>query len=251
MRALLLLTGLCLRAASPVAGWNTVPIRGVDQDVMFVPGPTPQADPTAVLYLPGDGGWRGFAVDMANSMAASGYSVYGLDTKKYLSSFTDGKKTLTTREMSRDLHALMRWIAPGNKKVLVVGWSQGAAMAVLAAQGRAGHRRAAGVVTVSLPKDAALGWSFKDTVMSIFRKRPDQPHFAVGEHLSAVAPVGLYMIYPQEDNFTEPDEERTLFRSAKEPKELVEIPAANHSFDQARETFWAALARGMEWAKGR
>ena len=238
-----------LQGASPVPGWNTVPMRGMDQDVMLLPAPSSTATAPSVLFLPGDAGWRGFAVEMASAMAASGYSVYGLDTKKYLSSFTDGKSTLTTGQISRDMHALIRWIVPGRGKLLVVGWSQGAAMAVLAAQGRGGHRRVSGVVAVSLPTEAALGWSRLDTMMSIFRKRPHQPHFALSKHLGSVAPVGLYMIYAEKDDFTPPDQAQVLFRAAKEPKQYLGIPGANHSFDQTRQAFWDALQRGLAWGR--
>jgi len=235
-------------AASLAPGWNTVALRGVDQDVMYVPAQPSQGPNPVVLFMPGDAGWRGFAVEVTDHMAAAGYSVFGLDTKRYLSSFTNGKTTLTTRQMSGDLHRLLRWIAPDGKQVLVVGWSQGAAMAVLAAQGRRGHQQVSGVVTISLPEEAALGWSRMDTLMSLFRKRPNQPHFAVKAHIGSVRPVGLYMIHPGNDSFTTPDREQELFRVAKEPKELVVIPDAGHSFDEARESFWTALGKGLEWA---
>jgi len=212
---------------------------------MFLRPPPGGLEVPKVLFLAGDAGWRGFAVDLAETIAASGYSVFGLDTKKYLTGFTNGNKRLTTRQMTGDMRALIEWMSPPGKRLIVVGWSQGAAMAVLAAQGRGGHRRVAGVLTIALPEEAALGWSWKDTLFSLFRKRPHQPHFQVREHLSSVAPVPLYMIYPDDDDFTPPDTERKLYRAAKQPKWLVEIPNADHSFVGARDSFWTALRRGL------
>ncbi len=236
-----------LLAAPPVPGKNTVPLRSVDQDVIYLPPqPSSQTQPV-VLFLPGDAGWRGFAVDLAQAMAALGHPVFVLDTKTYLTGFTNGQNALTTRQIGQDLRRLIRWIAPPQGKVIVVGWSQGAAMAVLAAQGRGGHHLVSGVVTISLPEEAALGWSWKDTLFSLFRKKPHQPHFLVREHLSAIAPVPLCMIHPGDDAFTSAGSERALYNAAEHPKRLVEIPGANHSFDLVRDSFWAALRRGLEW----
>ncbi|HWR54794.1 MAG TPA: AcvB/VirJ family lysyl-phosphatidylglycerol hydrolase, partial [Bryobacteraceae bacterium] len=59
-----------------------VSIRGVPQDVYHY-GSGGRHRGT-VMFLPGDGGWRGFAVNVAEEMASWGYDVYGFDTKRYL-----------------------------------------------------------------------------------------------------------------------------------------------------------------------
>src|SRR5690242_15271847 len=118
---------LLIFAVLPLAaGTYPLTLRGKTQD--FYRLPASGAARGTVLYLPGDGGWRGFAVEMAKTMASWGYDVYALDTKQYLMSFT-GERTLTADEMRRD----MLEVAGQTKsaRVLLVGWSQGAAMAAL------------------------------------------------------------------------------------------------------------------------
>lgn len=238
-----------LQVHSLVPGWNAVPVRDIAQDVMYVPPQPSSPVRVPILFLPGDGGWRGFAVDMANQLAARGHPVYGLDTKKYLTSFTAANRHLTTRAMAGDLHQLLRVLPTSGRKALVVGWSQGAAMALLAAHGRRGHQEVLGVVALSLPEEAALGWRWKDTLFSLFRKRPGQPHFSVMEQVPGVAPVPIGLIHPSQDNFTTLEQEVTLFRAAHSPKQLRVICGANHSFDDQRPELWRALEEVMDWVQ--
>lgn len=238
-----------LPAHSLAPGWNSVSLRQVPQDVMYV-APQPGRSPLApVLFLPGDGGWRGFAVDVANQLAAQGHAVYGLDTKRYLTSFTARNKHLTTRAIAGDLHRLLRVLPLAGRKALVVGWSQGAAMAILAAHGRQGHQEVLGVVALSLPDEAALGWHWKDTLLSLFRKRPGQPHFSVMEQVPGVAPVPIGLIHPSQDDFTPLEQEATLFRAAQSPKQLRVICGANHSFDDLRPRLWQTLEEVLDWVQ--
>lgn len=230
-------------------GWNSVSLREVAQDVMYVlPQPGSRAQ-VPVLFLPGDGGWRGFAVDVANQLAAQGHPVYVLDTKRYLTSFTAANKHLTTRAITGDLNRLLRVLPLSGRKALVVGWSQGAAMALLAAHGRRGHQAVLGVVTLSLPEEAALGWHWKDTLLSLFRKRPGQPHFSVMGQVPGVAPIPIGLIHPSQDNFTTLEQEATLFRAARSPKQLRVICGANHSFEDLRPRLWQALEEVLNWVQ--
>src|SRR5512134_3496723 len=86
-------------------GWNEVPIRDVPQDVLRIATPSPGKD-TTVLFLPGDGGWRGAAKDIAEAIAGSGYDVCVWDTKRYLTSFTRGRSTLREEQIAPDFAAM-------------------------------------------------------------------------------------------------------------------------------------------------
>ncbi|MFI5173386.1 MAG: AcvB/VirJ family lysyl-phosphatidylglycerol hydrolase, partial [Terriglobia bacterium] len=81
---------------------NTWMIRGQKQDIYFIPGSPPMHSPhPKILFAPGDGGWRGFALTIAETMASWGYDVYALDTKRYLESFS-GKTGLTVTDVPED-----------------------------------------------------------------------------------------------------------------------------------------------------
>ncbi|MEP7362072.1 MAG: alpha/beta fold hydrolase [Acidobacteriota bacterium] len=228
-------------------------IRGKPQSVSFIsssPAPLSAAQPhdRAVLLLPGDGGWRGLAITIGEEVSRWNYDVYGFDTKQYLESFTESKKTLSESEMRADMHAIVEWIrARGAKSVTILGWSQGAGMAVLAAGEDAG--RPDGVVTLGLPESAVLGWNWKDTLAVIAHREPDEPHVAMKSYLADVTPVPIWMIHGTLDEFTTPEAARTLFSLASEPKRLVEIEGGNHHFDGKRDRLYQALREGLDWVR--
>ena len=58
-----------------------------------------------VLFVPGVGGWRGWAITIAETMATWGFDVQGLDTKVYLDGFT-GKSMLTEGDVTNDFREL-------------------------------------------------------------------------------------------------------------------------------------------------
>ena len=95
-----------LRAQGPAEGKNTVMIRGRAQEVYFFPAQGVRQQPyPKVLFAPGDGGWRGLAIKISQTIASWGYDVYGLDTKHYLESFT-AESTLTVPDVMNDFQAM-------------------------------------------------------------------------------------------------------------------------------------------------
>lgn len=206
----------------------------------------------AVIFLPGDGGWRGAAVSMGRAISSWGYDVYGFDTKKYLESFTEGDARLSREEVAADMRSLARQVAGASKRhVILVGWSQGAGMAVAAASGVQPAGPIQGVLTLGLPESAVLGWDWKATLAIIARREPDQPAFTVKPLLPAVAPTPIWMIHGSEDEYTTPQTARGLFHLASEPKQMEEIPGANHRFDGHQEELYRSLKKGLAWVGSR
>jgi dienelactone hydrolase len=203
-----------------------------------------------VIFLPGDGGWGGLAVTMGQTIASWGYTVYGFDTRKYLECFSAEGRKLSREQMTDDLRALVQQVAQASgRRVILAGWSQGAAMAVAAAAELppSTHGQLAGVVTLGLPESALLGWDWKAALAVMARREPDQPHFSVTPLLSKVTPRPIWMIHGGDDEYSTPAVARTLFKSAAEPKHLEEIAGADHRFDGHRDEFYRSLKRGLEW----
>ena len=177
-----------------------------------------------------------------------GYDVYGFDTKQYLEGFSSGSAKLSATEMRRDLSEVVDWVrSRGASSVTVLGWSQGAGMAFLAAHDRA--TRVDGVLTMGLPESAVLGWNWRDTLAAIARREPEEPHFSVKSLLPAVAPTPLWMIHGAQDEYTTPETARSLYSEAKEPKRFVQIDGGNHRFDGKRAELFQALREGLEWVR--
>ena len=177
--------------------------------------------------------------------------MYGFDTKRYLEAFSQDGARLSGDQLSGDMRFLVERVgALSGKPVDLVGWSQGAAMAVAAASGSKPRQPVQGVVTLGLPESAVLGWDWKATLAVLARREPDQPAFSVKPLLAGVAPVSIWMIHGTEDEYTSPAVARKLFQVAREPKRLEEIQGANHAFDGHREDLYRTLKAGLAWIAG-
>lgn len=201
-----------------------------------------------VMFVPGDGGWRGTAVSMGRMISSWGYEVYGFDTKRYLETFSEGGRGLSQQEMAADLVAAAGVVAgPTHRRVILVGWSQGACMAIAASAGRREPRPIQGVVALGLPESGVLGWDWRATLAVLAHRPPDQPAFWVKPLLAEEARPPLWMIHGSEDEYTPLEVARGLYRAAVEPKRMEEIPGANHSFEGRRDELWGSLRRGLAW----
>lgn len=202
----------------------------------------------SVVFIPGDGGWRGTAVSVARTITSWGYEVFGFDTKKYLEGFSQDGVNLSREQLTADMRAVAGQVGSLTKKrVILVGWSQGAGMAVAAASGAQARGPVHGVVTLGLPESAVLGWDWKATIAVIARREPDQPSFAVKPLLPGVAPTPLWMIHGARDEYTTTEVARSLFNLASEPKRIEEISGANHRFDGRQDELYSSLKKGLAW----
>jgi dienelactone hydrolase len=248
--AALLASGLCTAADQARPGKNAVDIRGQRQDVYYLPARNlpAGAPPVAIVFAPGDGGWRGLAIEIAEAMASWGHEVYGIDTKRYLQSFTPGKATLNEKQITGDMAALGRWSLQGlSRKLIFVGWSEGAGLGVLALATPENRDLYQGLAAVGLPERAEMGWRWADNVTYITKKDPDEPMFAVGPLLAAIAPAPFFLLQSTGDEYTPPEVAKRLFAGAREPKRLEFIDARNHRFDGNHDGFYKALREGITW----
>jgi len=237
-----------LSAQTPAAGKNTLVIRGQPQDVYFYPAMgEPRSPNRKILFAPGDGGWRGFAVTIAETMASWGYEVYGLDTKRYLESFT-GKTTLKETEAMGDFRQIAEWMTQGaGEQVTLVGWSEGAGLCLLAAASEENKKIFNGLISIGTGESNVLGWRWSDDITYVTKKEPREPKFLSADFLPKVAPLPLLMIHSSQDEYTPVGVARQLFSMAQEPKRLVLIDARDHRFDGHTEEFFRVLREGLQW----
>ncbi|MGE0882776.1 MAG: alpha/beta hydrolase [Blastocatellales bacterium] len=233
-------------AQSP--GRNLVSLRGQQAEIYYYPA-TGQRLNRKVLFAPGDGGWRGWAITIAQQMASWGYDVYGIDTKTYLESFT-GKTTLSENDVMADFRNLALWMTRNSgERVTLVGWSEGAGLSVLAASSPENKRVFNGLITFGLGDENILGWNWKDSLTYITKTKPNQPVFHVSGYMSKIASLPYLMIQSSNDEFVPFDEARNLATLAREPKRVVVIPANNHRFDGNQNEFFRTLREGLQWMK--
>lgn len=202
----------------------------------------------SVLLVSGDGGWTHLAPQTAPILVAQGYFVVGLDAKEYLSAFTTSKATLSPSDVQQDFRSLVDYAArAAAAKPILVGISEGAGLAVLAAVDPTVKAAVRGVVGLGLPDENELGWRFRDSIIYLTHKAPNEPTFSVVEIVDRLAPLPLAEIHSSRDEYVPLEEAQRVFAKAGAPKRMWVIEAKDHGFSGKADEFRARLREAMEW----
>ena len=142
----------------------------------------------------GDGGWVHLAPHVAEVLAAKGYFVVGFDVKAYLESFTSGDTTLRAEDEPSDYKVVADIAARGGSgKPILIGVSEGGGLSVLAASESQLKAEIAGVIGLGLPDLNELGWRWRDALIYLTHRTPDEPTFSVASIVDRVAPVAVWV----------------------------------------------------------
>jgi dienelactone hydrolase len=240
----LLLSAVSVTAAPPTT--ETVAIRGQEQRLRLYGA---RGAPVAVVAS-GDGGWVHLGPDVAEFLSSQGYFVVGLDSKAYLSSFTSGGTALSTTDVPGDFAALLDYASRGaTAPPVLIGVSEGAALAVLAATSDNTKSKLAGVIVLGLPDQAELGWRFRDSIIYATKGVPREPLFSTADVVGKVAPLPLVAIHSTGDEFVGVDQVTRVMSRALEPKQLWVIEAANHRFGGKEGELDRKLLEAIAWIK--
>lgn len=237
--------GLCAGQGGTLRqGKNSVSIRGVSTEVHYFPGGSGNMGRPCVLFAPGDGGWRGFAVTVAEQVSGWGFDVYGLDTKAYLESFT-GRTALKESDVMADIRKLSD-VVRDTRRVILIGWSEGAGLMTLAAADPK-KEAYAGLVTMGLGDQNVLGWRLVDNLTYITKRHPSEPSFSALSYMPKVAPLPLVMLQSSKDEYVGYDEAKRLHSAAGQPKRFFLVQAHNHRFEGAQNEFFRRLKEAVDW----
>jgi alpha-beta hydrolase superfamily lysophospholipase len=226
------------------SGRETLLIRGRAQS-LYLYGPS-RGDP--VILSSGDGGWIHLGPHVAEFLAARGFFVVGFDVKAYLSSFTSRDATLRSEQEPGDYRVLANFAAKATgKKPILIGVSEGAGLSVLAATDPETKAAVTGVIGLGLPNINELAWRWKDSIIYLTHKPPDEPGFRVAAIVDRVAPIPLAAIHSTHDEFVPVGEiTRTLDR-AGDPKRLWIVNASDHRFSDNLDEFDRQLLEAIAW----
>jgi alpha-beta hydrolase superfamily lysophospholipase len=244
------LAALLIVAAAPTISsaqvTHRLPIRGHDQ-VLHLYGP-PNGSP--VIVSSGDGGWIHLGPHVAEMLAARGFFVVGFDVRAYLASFTDEAQVLRPSDEPGDYKALATFAsaATGRKPVLI-GVSEGAGLSVLAATDSETKAAIAGVIALGLPDRNELGWHWKDALIYLTHRVPNEPTFSASETVGAIAPLPLALVQSTHDEFVPLAETKRIFDRATPPKQLWIVDASNHRFSNNLPEFDSRLMEALEWIR--
>jgi alpha-beta hydrolase superfamily lysophospholipase len=223
---------------------ETLEIRGRNQ-TLRVYG---QRGGPAVIVASGDGGWVHLGPYVAEFLSGKGYFVVGFDSKAYLSSFTRDGKTLGTTDVPGDFAALVDHTSKGKgPPPVLLGVSEGAALAVLAATNDATKAKVSGVVALGLPDKAELGWRFRDSMIYVTKGVPNEPLFSTADVIGRVAPLPVVAIHSTKDEFVSVEDIKRVMGRALEPKQLWLVEASDHRFSGKEQELDQRLLDAMTW----
>jgi PGF-CTERM protein len=236
----LLMTGLLAHAQTS----QTISLRGHEQELRLYGSPA--GDP--VIVSSGDGGWVHLGPRIADALARRGFHVIGFDVRAYLASFTSGQATLDIRQEPGDYAVLADFASrAAGKKPILIGVSEGAGLSLLAATDPQTQAKISGVIGVGLPDINELGWRWKDAVIYLTHKVPNEPTFSTAAIAARVAPLPLAAIHSTGDEFVPLADIRRVIDNAREPKRLWMINASNHRFSDNLNGFDARLIDAIQW----
>ena len=221
-------------------------IRGHVQQLQLY-GP---ADGTPVIVASGDGGWIHLGPHVAELLGGRGFFVVGFDVKTYLASFTSETATLRAVDEPGDFKVLATFAsAATRRKPILIGVSEGAGLSVLAAADAGTKAELGGVVALGLPDRNELGWRWKDSLIYLTHRPPNEPAFSSAAVASGVAPLPLALLQSTHDEFVPLAETQRIFAQASEPKRLWVIDAVNHRFSNNLPEFDARLMEAIAWVQ--
>jgi dienelactone hydrolase len=248
-RAGTILSGWLLMSGAAVAGpETTVDLRGHALKLVAL-GPE---DGAPAIVASGDGGWVHLGPDVASRLATRGFHVLGLDTRAYLSSFTKGSQTLRPEDVPGDVSRLVD-AARGARDlpVLLVGVSEGAGLEVLAASDPSLQPRLLGVIALGLPRQNELGWRFRDSLIYLTHKTPNEPTFDSGDYVDRLGPVPLAVLHSTHDEYVPLSDVEALMKSPGGTKRLWVIAASNHRFSDDGGELDRCLDEALAWVRAR
>jgi alpha-beta hydrolase superfamily lysophospholipase len=238
---------LCLPALAFAEAKETrasLKLRGQDQPLHLF-GPK---DGPPVIVASGDGGWTHLGPEVAEFLGDRGFAVVGFDSKHYLSSFTSGSKTLAPEEVPGDFRALVDYArAARPDRVLLLGVSEGAGLAVLAAADPGLRPSLRGVMGLGLPDVNELGWRFADSIIYVTHKVPNEPTFKASDYLPRVGSLPVIALHATRDEFVPVDEVARLMGLPGGPRKLVVIDAADHRFSDKGPELQKAILDALAW----
>jgi alpha-beta hydrolase superfamily lysophospholipase len=148
------------------------------------------------------------------------------------------------------MKVILDYAARGNPQApLLLGVSEGAGIAVLAATRDDLKPQILGVIGLGLGDINELGWKFWDALIYVTKKVPKEPTFSVAEIIGEAPPVPIAAINSSHDDFVPQDEVKRIFEKAKEPSRLWIVEATNHNFDGNKEEMQRRVLEAVEWIK--
>lgn len=195
-----------------------------------------------LLYVTGDGGWRGKDREVYTQLQMWGYSVAGFSAPEYLKSLPGEEGTTTPTRLASDFSQIIQSSRtalelPASVPVLLVGVSRGADLAVVAAGQSGLQDEIGGVVAIGLTREEEY----------VHRRRRATEALELYGYLPRLGDIPLSLIQSTGDNYVPADEARVMFGADTPVRTFHAVKARNHSFSNARPALYETLRSSLTW----
>ena len=208
-----------------------------------------------VLFITGDGGWRGKDLDAFNHLIGWGYPVVGVSAPEYLRHLSHGQ--VPPQVLADDIATIIAagdqaLHLPASIPVLLVGVSRGADMVVIAAAQRSLRVPVQGVLAVGLTKE--------EEYVRRRRRRAAAPavtaaNEADGKASSMARPyvalrrlaAPVCLIQSTNDQYVRAADARQMFGPDTDARQFHAIESRNHSFSDARGKLYDTMQTSLQW----
>jgi hypothetical protein len=228
--------------------------KSFDLHLGWPASPTQLVQPVLVVYASGDGGWFGAAVDMFKAITQFGYSTAGFSSRSYMKDLSFGDSPITLDDLVGDYRIILdearRGLAlPTGTRVILTGWSRGAAFAMLAGSDEQIRPAVTGVVAIGLPHKEELDIRRRGRMIFLGNFRPTPLHllFDTYDRVSALAPLPCALIQSTHDDFLPATAAQLLFGPDSAVKRFYAVAARNHRFSGGKEEFQRDLQEALAW----
>ena len=196
-----------------------------------------------VLFVTGDGGWRGKDLDAFHHLAAWGRPIAGFSAPDYLGHLSGSATSVPPRQLACDFAAVIAAasdalrLGPESKAVLV-GVSRGGDLAVIAAAEEPLRRSVLGVMAVGLTGE-------EEYVRH--RQRADAGVMVKPYDYLARLDLPVCLIQSTNDEYVPAEDARRLFGPDTPDRRFLAIDSRNHSFSDARTTLYDDMRSSLDW----
>jgi len=205
-----------------------------------------------VVYASGDGGWFGAAVEQWRKIAQSGYATVGFSSRAFLRLERPPSAALNTALLANEYELIVQaarralgWQDP--PRVILAGWSRGAAFAVLAGSEPVFRDSLVGVMAIGLGEgenltvddsddtdDGRTGQLSREWLFDTYARLPQLP-------------VPYAVIQATGDNYFPAAQARQRFGADTATRRFYQVEAKNHRFSGGSAAFDAALKDVLMW----
>jgi dienelactone hydrolase len=205
-----------------------------------------------LLYATGDGGWRSADRGLFQHLARWGYPVAGFSARHYLEHL--GFEATTPAHVAEDYGHLIAFAKhqlelPGDTPTVLVGFSRGSGLAVVAAGQPELQPLLGGVLAIALTDE-------EEYVHDQGTRAGRDPRDVSAAELAALRPydqltrldrLPVAVIQSTEDGYLPAAQARQLFGPDDERRRFHAIRAGNHTFAGARDALYEQARGALEW----